>query len=916
MFSPYGITVAILLYIGALFLIAALGEKAVAAGRNPMDHPALYSLSLLVYCTAWAYYGEIGNATQSGVLFISEYLAVTACAALSWFIYRKLIRAKNFYRITTIVDFLSIRYGDSRKMAAFVTLIMIFALLPYIALQIKAIQDTSALIMGLPSDSPSAQATSLITVALLTIFTILFGLRRLIPTERHPGMILALTVECGIKLMIFIIAGLVIIYGNFTGLEEIYARAEALPSPARTSVPASTWFAQLVISLPSILLLPRQFHVGVVECARESHLRTAIWAFPLLLFLINVLVHPIALAGMLLGVDPGLSDEYLLLIPSRMGQRWLSLVVFLGGISAATGMVMLETMAISTMISNHLVLPLLHLLKAPESVFRKLLQIRWAAAAAMIGASYLTARFLGKHTQLSELGMISFSGVFILFPAFVCGLFWREGNRAGAWSSLIGGLIVWLTTSAQPALIKAGILSPLGWFDQLTIASNAFFAVVLGFSFYFLGSGAYQASARERLRAAHVVDILRGPPPPLAIRLPHLPRIVSLEDKREKTVSLFRHYFAPEVSRAKLTECLEAAKVPREEKLTLSELSSLVTEVERALSAAIGSATAHALVKDSQLLTEGEQKELARIYGEEFATLRIPHLELTQLLHERRDREAQLAQEVEVRQRLLEQERAASLMAARAVRLKDDFIAAASHELNTPLTPLKVELRLIERETRQIAARSGMTRETGRIQQLLGSAQGQVDRMIGLIERILDVSRLSAGKFVIQKRRTNLSELALHALDRFRNASPDCAHLLQSDIHPNVTGNWDPARLDQLVTNLVSNALKFGRGRPILVRLQERQRQAILEVSDEGIGMDSQTRRRIFDRFEQGVSPNAFGGLGVGLYLCGQIVQAHGGTIEVQSQPGQGSKFTVVLPEQSPGGQTREGGLARYPGPP
>ena len=304
----------------------------------------------------------------------------------------------------------------------------------------------------------------------MILFTIIFGVRRLDPTERHQGMVVALAVECVVKFAAFFTAGIFVTYVLFDGFHDIF---QQLPDTLLKNISVSaetdssfflTWTTYLVLAMSAILFLPRQFHVAVVENFEEKHIRTAMWVFPLYLFLINLFVFPIAMGGLLKGLPVQNADVFVIDLPLHSGQKWLSLFVFIGGFSAAAGMIMISSMTMATMITNHLMLPFIGWFKRLAFMKRYLLQCRWIAVAAYILMGYLFERNVGESFMLVNMGMISFAAALQFAPSIIGGLFWKEGNKIGALSGLVAGFLLWFYTLMIPAFVKSGRLPEVPFF--------------------------------------------------------------------------------------------------------------------------------------------------------------------------------------------------------------------------------------------------------------------------------------------------------------------------------------------------------------------------------------------------------------------------------------------------------------------
>src|SRR5688572_27461195 len=472
-------------YLGLLFGIAYYADKRADAGRSIIDNPTIYALSLAVYATAWTFYGSVGRAASDGIGFLPIYLGPTLMIALWWLVMRKIIRISKTSRITSLADFIASRYGKSALLGGLVTVIAVIGILPYISLQLKAISGSYAILLHYPEISmppTGAQAlaadTAFWVALILAAFTILFGTRHLDAAEHHEGMVAAIAFESIVKLLAFLAVGLFVTYGMYDGVADIFARARAEPKLEALLAPLegvaggyASWVWLTILSMLAIMFLPRQFQVAVIENLDERHLNKAIWLFPVYMLAINVFVLPIAFGGLLRFPDGSVdADTFVLTLPMAEKQELLALLVFIGGLSAATGMVIVETIALSTMVCNDLVMPVLLRMRRLRLTERKdltalLLGIRRGAILAILLLGYLYFRLAGEAYALVSIGLISFAAVAQFAPAFLGGIFWKGGTRAGALAGLLGGFAVWFYTLLLPAFARSGWL-PIGILEQ------------------------------------------------------------------------------------------------------------------------------------------------------------------------------------------------------------------------------------------------------------------------------------------------------------------------------------------------------------------------------------------------------------------------------------------------------------------
>jgi len=458
-----------LMYIALLFMVAYYADRKQEQGKSIISNPYIYSLSAAVYATAWTFYGSIGKAATSGLSFLTTYLAPSLTAFVWWFILRKIVRISKENNITSIADFISSRYGKSQWLGAVITIIAILGIMPYIALQLKAVSTTFTIITAYPSLNhgmpiPSPQA-GFFAAAILSLFSIVFGARRLVSSERHEGLVAAIALESIVKLIAFMTVGAFVTYSMYDGFADIFSRLltqapelfERLTTIGWEGEGSySTWFTMFFVSMGGIMLLPRQFQILVIENSNEDHIKTAMWLFPVHMFLINLFVIPIAFGGLLHTGSSTAADYFILTLPLESGHQWMALLAFLGGFSAAAGMVIVESVALSTMFLNHIVMPVIVKLK-PRSWFSVLLiNVKRLGILLVIFLGYLYYQVVGEAYMLANMGLISFAAAAQFGPALIGGFYWRRGNKTGAITGIVLGFILWFYTLMVPSFIKSG----------------------------------------------------------------------------------------------------------------------------------------------------------------------------------------------------------------------------------------------------------------------------------------------------------------------------------------------------------------------------------------------------------------------------------------------------------------------------
>ncbi len=470
MLSTWGVIFIALGYVGALFAIAAYGDRASRTRRPGVSRPYIYALSLAVYCTSWTFYGSVGLASTSGFDFLPIYLGPILLIGLGWPLVRRIVSLSKSQNITSIADFLSARYGKNQLLGGIAAFIAVIAVIPYISLQLKAVSlslnalgplgvDTGGLETGF-GDVPMFVAIA------MAIFVMLFGTRHADATEHQNGLIMSVAAESVVKLVAFLVVGTFITFVIMGGPGDLLEQASQ--DPAIISVFSGPWdwprlTTMTFLAFCAVILLPRQFHLAVVENTSLDDVRKASWMFPLYLVAINIFVVPIAIAGLILFKGQAVDgDTFVLALPVADGQTLLALIAFIGGLSAATAMVIVETIALSIMVCNSIVVPLL--LRNSSSLVwqtdmtRRILLIRRAAIALIITLAYSYYLMIGTNAALAQTGLVSFAAVAQFAPAFFLGLFWSGGNARGAMAGLGVGFGMWCYTLLAPLFADAGWL--------------------------------------------------------------------------------------------------------------------------------------------------------------------------------------------------------------------------------------------------------------------------------------------------------------------------------------------------------------------------------------------------------------------------------------------------------------------------
>ncbi len=891
-------------YLLALFAVAHWADGRAAQGRSVISSAWVYALSMAVYCTAWTYFGSVGRAASSGVWFLPIYLGPMLAMVLAWMVVRKMIRIAKTYRITSIADFIASRYGKSPLLAGLVTLITVVGIVPYIALQLKGISSAFA-VMTSPLGSPAVQAaqwwndSTLYLALALAGFTIVFGARHLDSTERHEGMVAAIAFESVVKLVAFMAVGVFVTYVLFDGAADLFAQAHAIDSLRQLMqfgqgqpFAYAQWFSLIVLAMLSVIFLPRQFQVMVVENVDERHLKRAVWVFPLYLFLINLFVLPIALGGLMVFGPGNMNPEtFVLSLPLAEGYTALALLAFIGGLSAATGMVIVESIAVSTMVCNDLVMPWLLRTKrfgasASGNLSALLLGIRRTAILGIMLLGYVYFYLAGEAYALVSIGLISFAAVAQFAPAMLGGMYWKGGTQRGALAGLLVGFAFWAYTLMLPSLAKSGWFpigflqdGPFGWawlkpeaflglsgLDNLT--HSMVWSLMLNIAAYVGVSLWRSPTAVETSQALLFVDVFNrnaGVRPvfwqgraQVADLLPLVARFLG----QDKAVQSFERY-AQQVGAARVQDIPADAR--------------LVQFVETQLAGAIGSASARIMVASVVEEEALDLDDVMRILDEASQLRAYSHaLEDKSRSLERATRELQEANE----------------QLKSLDRMKDDFMSSVTHELRTPLTSIRALSELM---------RDDPDMDLAQRQHFMTLIVSEAERLSRLVNQVLDMAKIEAGHAEWHNSPVDMPELLSQALQTMQETFRERGVQLRLDAQPTPTVMADADRITQVVINLLSNAVKFAPRQTgvVDVRLRAAQGGVTVEVQDNGPGIAPDQQDMVFEKFRQ-VGDEAYrpGGTGLGLPISRQIVEHFGGRMWLTSTLGQGACLAFYLPHQ------------------
>lgn len=895
MLSPNFVLLVALLYVALLFAVAFYGDRRARSGRlGWLQSPVVYTLSISVYCTSWTFYGAVGSAARDGLEFATIYLGPTLVFVGWWVLLRKLVRIGRTQRITSIADMISSRYGKSAGLAALVTLIAVIGAAPYIALQLKAVTVSFHVIsnagpealIGVPAVGPDYR-TGFWIAAGMAVFTILFGTRNIDANERHHGVVAAIALEAIVKLVALLAVGILLVFFVAGSPGELFALAspEILHSE---EVFGPRWVTLTFLSATAIICLPRQFQVTVVELSDERHLRTASWLFPLYLFLITLFVLPIAIGGLSLLPAGSNPDMFVLTLPMWARQDTVALLAFLGGFSSATSMVIVACIALSTMVSNHLIMPIalrFHWVPVGASgeIRRFLLVSRRLSICLMLLLGFLYFRLSGNSDALASIGLISFAGVAQFLPCLIGGLYWRHANAGGAFAGLLAGSLLWAYTLFLPSF-GGGLLSPediangpfglamlrpqaLFGFDGVDPLVHAmFWSLSLNTLLFVLVSLWREPKPLERLQSTLFVDVFRTPADAASglIRRSATTYDLNLLAQRilgaDEAGRLFQEAGALGVSLAGTSRANDA----------------FISQLERKLAGSVGAASARAMI--SQVVT-GETISLDELMKIADETQRIREYS-EQLERKSRELEITASQLGEANERL-----------TRLDAQKDDFLSQVSHEVRTPMTSIRSFSEILL-ETQGLDA--------AQARHFLGIIHEESVRLTRLLDSTLDLSLLERGEAPWQLARID-PEAALDGSIRMCHglAANTRVQLIEGERARGARVEANADRLSQVFINLISNAIKYNTSHAPFVRISSRVLDGQYEVfvEDNGPGIRPEERELIFSKFLRGWAhtQTAAIGAGLGLAISWQIMRRLGGSLTLMPDSGSGACFRVSL---------------------
>ena len=893
-------------YVILLFILAYISDKNARLGKGKLlRSPLVFTLALSVYCTSWTFYGAVGSAARNGLEFFAIYLGPTLVFIGWWFGLRKLIRIGHKQRITSIADFVSSRFGKSERLAILITIMAVVGITPYIALQLKAISTSLRVIL---TDSPNAAlpqtgdevGLAFGVAAAMALFSVMFGTRNINANEQHHGVVAAIAFEAIIKFIALIAVGLFVVFGLGGGFEATYARAEDVGVALDASSNfGPRWITITILSAAAIICLPRQFQITVVENANENHLRTASWAFPLYLFGISIFTMPIAIMGLSLlpaGADP---DMFVLTLPLAYDQQALALFAFIGGFSSATSMIIIASIALSIMISNHIVVPLalrspkLFGLKQGQGMTRLLLTSRRVSISAVLFLGFIYFWLTSGSGALAPIGLISFAGVAQFLPAILAALYWRDATVSGALAGLLVGFIFWAYTSFLPSFGTASpfitdlllygpwqmeVLRPqvlFGLENMDPLVHSVFWSLLANSLALIVVSFLTQNNTVGQLQAAQFVDVFK---------------------QTENSQYSFTRSSAPLNDLLNMTQRVLGtehagrlfATYSNSDRIEQNKDASphFIANLEKELAGSIGAASAHVLLGQ---VVSGDTVTLEEVMQMADETQQI--LEYSQRLE-------QTATELQSTTRQLQ---AANNQLRQLDQQKDEFLSQVSHEVRTPMTAIRSfsEILLTNKDL-----------DSQQKQSFINTIHEESMRLTSLLDEILDLNALERGEQLW----TNEPIDPNKAIARSIQVCTPITEQHQVEVrlgehirHVQVEANFD--RICQVFINLISNAAKYNNAaKPFveitseITKMSDKPDQLTIRFTDNGPGISSAHSNTIFDKFWRGArNPDtAQSGSGLGLAISREILSQMNGSLELDvpkgGKAGMGACFAVRLP--------------------
>ena len=891
---PFNLLIlACFIYVLLLFMVAFWVERRAVIGQAEwLKSPLVYTLSLSIYCTAWTFYGAVGYASRSGLEFLTIYLGPTLVFVGWLWLLRKLVRIGRLQGVTSIADLISSRFGKSNLLGVIVTLICVVAATPYIALQLQSVTLSFSVLAGTLTkgwEQPDTASIAFWVAVGLAVFTVLFGTRNLDAKEQHPGIVTAIAVEAIVKLIALLAVGIFVVWGMAGGPMDIFERLQRADI-AGWEIKPSRWAGLTFLAAAAVITLPRMFQVMVVENDNEKHLATASWAFPLYLMLMSLFVMPIAVMGLDMMPAHANPDLFVLTLPLSQGQNALAMLAFLGGFSSATSMVIVASISLATMVSNHIVMPIWLRLRSSTSqntdLRGSILLARRCSIAAILAMGYGYYELSGGSSALAAIGLISFMGVAQILPSLLGGIFWRGATKLGAALGLSIGIVIWAYTLFLPSFgpdeaLSAAIMfnGPFGlyWLRPQTLFGitgldplmhSLFWSFFFNITAFFLGSLLSFPNPVERLQSVAFVNVFEED-------VPNPSRWAQGLGEPESLLIMAQRVLGDEVA---LSFFSAAAGAQGKVGFLPDTTPRFVEQLERRFAGAVGAATAHAMLSQlaggksvsvEDLMAVADEAAQNLVYSQRLENNQHELTRATRALREANSKLTQLSVQ------------------------KDAFLSQVSHELRTPMTSI--------RAFSEILMTVDLPSETVLKYATIIDTEGA--RLTRLLDDLLDLSVLQSGAVRLDLQMVKVQDLIERALIAASQTCPERVFLINRNLaYEQIFIKSDGDRLVQVFINLVSNARKYCSAKlpELAISVGQKGGHLMIDFIDNGNGISVEKQELIFEKFARLTDESKAGGAGLGLAICREVLSNLAGRIEYLPGKG-GTAFRVTVPLRFPG---------------
>jgi Na+/proline symporter/signal transduction histidine kinase len=877
-----------LAYLGLLSLAAHYSEKLSQRKMSLLRKPWIYSLSLAVYCTAWTFYGSVGRAVEQGIDFLTIYIGPLIGCVLFWFVLRKMIRISKAQKISSLADFLSNRYGKSITLGVLISVFSVIGILPYISLQLKSISESIFILTNEESLQIGAFAidTGFVMAFALAIFIVFFGFRKIDLTDKHEGVVVAIALESIIKLISLIAVGIFALYiisqnGGWVNNQDVIPQKP---------IDSFHWSTMIILSLFAFFLLPRQFQMAITENVDEQHVKKATWQFPLYLLIINLCVIPIAIAGKINLGDGYNPDYFVLNLPLNNQNTALATLAFFGGFAAASGMIIVSTISLATMLTNNILLPFvfkLKLFKEPQRFISYVGIVRRSSVFVIAILAYLYYEFIAFNNSLVSIGLTSFAAVAQFAPATIGALFWKKGNKKGAIWGIAIGAAIWFYTLILPMLIHNGsfgtdalsflqghhFFNPEELFGipmPSQLSGSVFWSLFFNTLFYIGLSIFSNQSSMELNQAELFVDVYDYSG--------------NIEENlywrgvaKNKDLSDLMHSF---LGKSKANQ----AKRIFEQRYSQGPLiddekadRKFVAYTENVLTGVVGTSSARIMVSSVSQEEEIRMDDVISILKESKEILELnKQLQKTSL----------------DLQKVTEDLTKANSLLVKQDELKNEFLYTITHEIRTPITSIRAFTEILQDD-------DVCPTDRKRFKKIMGQ---ELERLSRLISQVLDLEKYESGKSILNLTSININQLldeSVMACDGIlKEKTVRIIRHFQDSLEPI---NVDADKLKQVFINLISNAAKYGceENPEVVITTYFVDDTIRINVRDNGVGISNEEGLNIFDKFYQIQNNSSKNGNGLGLAICREIIHLHNGQIWLDKEYRKGAKFCILLPTKN-----------------